>query len=337
MARQPYYSGPVSDHFDGTRFFIEGGAPDKSRGDLLKFLTRTPRAAWPKHRANPPAATVVERVAGTRLRVTTIGHASHMIQTGDLNILVDPVWSRRASPFTVAGPKRVRQPGLTLDALPPIDVILITHNHYDHLDVATLKALRARHACRIVAPLGNDAVIRAAAPTLSVETYDWGDRVPLGPAVAATLAPSHHWSARGLGDQRMALWAAFVIEAPGGMIYHVGDTAYRDGAIFKTIQERFGRPRLAVLPIGAYEPRWFMRDQHVDPAESVRIFGDCGAHYALGHHWGTFQLTSEAIDDPPERLAVALAAAGVSPERFRVQDPGQAFEVPPIADGALAA
>ena len=337
MARRPYYSGPVSDHFDGTRFFIRGGAPDKSRADLFKFMTRTPRAAWPKHRANPPPAPVVETVTGTRLRVTTIGHASHMIQTNGVNILVDPVWSQRASPFTFAGPKRVRQPGLSLDALPPVHVVLITHNHYDHLDVATLKALRARHACRIIAPLGNDTVIQAAAPSLAVEAYDWGERVALGPAITATLAPSHHWSARGLGDRRMALWAAFVIEAPGGAIYHVGDTAYRDGAIFKAVAQRFGRPRLAVLPIGAYEPRWFMRDQHVDPAESVRIFGDCGAHYALGHHWGTFQLTTEAIDDPPERLAVALAAAGVPPERFRVQDPGQAFEVPAIPDDAASA
>ncbi len=332
MARRTYYSGPVSDHFDGTRFFVAGGPPDKSRGDLLKFLSRTPRAAWPKHRANPPAATVVERVAGAGMRVTTIGHASHLIQTGGLNILVDPVWSRRASPFAFMGPTRVRPPGLTLGALPPIDAILITHNHYDHLDIATLRALQARRACRIVAPLGNDAVIRAAAPTLPVEAYDWGDRVVLGPAVTVTLAPCHHWSARGLGDRRMALWAAFVIETAGGTIYYVGDTAYRDGAIFKTIPERFGRPRLAVLPIGAYEPRWFMRDQHVDPTESVRIFQDCGAHYALGHHWGTFQLTAEAIDDPPRRLTAALAAAGLSAKRFRVQDPGEAFDVPAVAD-----
>ena len=347
MTRRPYYSGPVSDHFDGTRFFIAGAPPDKSRGDMLKFLTRTPRAAWPKHRRNPPAPAVVNTVPGTGLRVTTIGHASHLIQTADLNILVDPVWSQRASPFSFIGPKRVRQPGLALDALPPIDAILITHNHYDHLDIATLQALQtsqarhangARHAkpaCRIIAPLGNDTVIRAAAPTLSVETYDWGDRVALGPNVTAVLTPCHHWSARGLGDRRMALWAAFVIETAGGAIYYVGDTAYRDGKIFSAVRERFGRPRLAVLPIGAYEPRWFMRDQHVDPVESVRVFGACGAHYALGHHWGTFQLTSEAIDDPPHRLAAALAAAGVAPERFRVQDPGQAYDVPLAMDDVL--
>ena len=332
MTRRTYYSGPISDHFDGTRFFIDGDPPDKSRGDLLKFLTRTPRAAWPKHRSNPPAANVLRTVAGARLRVTTIGHASHLIQTGGLNILVDPVWSQRASPFSFTGPRRVRQPGLSLDALPKIDAILVTHNHYDHLDVATLQVFQAERACRIIAPLGNDAVIRAAVSGLTVETYDWGESVRLGPTIAVTLTPCHHWSARGLGDRRMALWAAFVIETGSGAIYYVGDTAYRDGAIFKAIPERFGRPRLAVLPIGAYEPRWFMRDQHVDPSESVRIFQDCGAHYALGHHWGTFQLTAESIDDPPRRLAAALAAAGLPPERFRVQDPGQAFDVPSISE-----
>ena len=130
----------------------------------------------------------------------------------------------------------------------------------------------------------------------------------------------------------MALWAAFLIETPDGGIYHVGDTAYRDGALFRTVATRFGAPRLAILPIGAYEPRWFMSDHHVDPAESVQIFIDCQADYALAHHWGTFQLTAEAIDDPPRRLAAALMTAGVQPSRFRVQSPGEAFDVPARRD-----
>ncbi len=328
MVSTPYYTGPRSDHFDGRRFFMAGEPPDKSRLDLLKFLTRTPRAKWPAHCANPQAAPIVERVPGPGLRVTTIGHASHLIQTRGMNILIDPVWSRRASPFTFTGPKRVRDPGMPLASLPPLDAILITHNHYDHLDLATLDLLRAKHPCRIIAPLGNEAVMHAHNASLAVETYDWDDRVALSPDIRVTLLPSHHWSARGLGDRRMALWAAYLIETPDGPIYHVGDTAYRDGAIFAAVPARFGAPRLAVLPIGAYEPRWFMRDHHVDPVESVRIFTDCGADYALAHHWGTFQLTAEAMDDPPRRLAAALTAAGIPPERFRVQLPGEAFDVP---------
>ena len=141
--------------------------------------------------------------------------------------------------------------------------------------------------------------------------------------------PCHHWSARWLGDRRMALWAAYVLETPDGAIYHIGDTAYRDGgAIFREIPERFGPPRLAIIPIGAYEPRWFMRDQHVEPFESVAIFEACQARFALAHHWGTFRLTAEAIDDPPMRLARALTDRGLDAERFRVQRPGDVFDVP---------
>ena len=138
-------------------------------------------------------------------------------------------------------------------------------------------------------------------------------------------------SARGLGDRRMALWAAYLIETPDGPIYHIGDTAWRDGEIFSDIPSRFGRPRLAIIPIGAYEPRWFMRDQHVEPAESVRIFEACRAHHALAHHWGTFRLTAEPIDEPPRKLTDALLAAGIAPDRFRVQSPGGVFDVPPIS------
>ena len=196
------------------------------------------------------------------------------------------------------------------------------------MDVATLSTLAARHRCRIVVPLGNDTILRLHDASLRVEAHDWGARVALGDAVSVTLAPSLHWSSRWIGDRRMALWAAFVFETPGGAIYHIGDTAYGNGAVFRDVRERFGPLRLAILPIGAYAPRWFMRAQHVDPEEAVRIFQDCAARYALAHHWGTFQLTSEPIDEPPRRLADALATAGIEAARFRVQVPGEAFDVP---------
>ena len=330
MARNRYYQGPITDHFDGSRFYVPGAPlPDKTFGDLWRFW-RTPREPWPSHVPLAAVAEVVPRVHGAALRVTTIGHASHLIQTCGLNLLVDPVWSDRASPYAFAGPRRAVPPPFPIEKLPPLDAILVTHNHYDHFDVATIDALHMRAPCRIIVPLGNDAILRGRSPALTAEAYDWGERVQLSPEVSLTLLPSIHWSARGLRDRRMALWAAFMIGTPSGSIYHIGDTALGDGDIFRDAFERFGRPRLAVLPIGAYEPRWFMQSQHVNPDDAVAVFEACRAHYALGHHWGCFRLTTEAYDEPPRRLKSALAAAGIDGERFRVQRPGEAFDVPAV-------
>jgi L-ascorbate metabolism protein UlaG (beta-lactamase superfamily) len=250
-----------------------------------------------------------------------------LIQAAGLNLLIDPVWSERASPFRFAGPKRVNDPGIAFDDLPSIDAVLVSHGHYDHLDVATLLRLARFHHPRVITPLGNDAIMRRHDPTIRAQAHDWGDRVELGAGVAVTLAPSRHWTARGLFDRNKALWAAFVIETPAGRIFHVADSGYGDGRHFRAARERHGPFRLAILPIGAYEPRWFMRDQHMNPEESVRAFLDCGAELALAHHHGTFQLTDEAIDAPVEALQAARAAAGVPPETFRVLKPGQVLEL----------
>ena len=165
---------------------------------------------------------------------------------------------------------------------------------------------------------------------MKADAYDWGDRVEIAPGVAVHFGPSQHWSARGLNDRRMALWASFVIETPGGKILHFGDTGYGNGEIFRALYRRHGAMRLAILPIGAYEPRWFMRDQHVDPEEAVCIFGDVDAAYAIAHHWGTFRLTDEAVDEPPKRLAIALERAGIAPDRFVTRRPGEVFDVPKV-------
>jgi L-ascorbate metabolism protein UlaG (beta-lactamase superfamily) len=236
------------------------------------------------------------------------------------------VWSRRASPFRFIGPKRVNDPGIAFADLPPVDVVLVSHGHYDHLDLATVSRLAAAHRPRVIAPFGNDAIMRNRDPAIAAEAYDWEDRVDLGASVAVTLVPTRHWSARNLSDRNESLWASFVIETPGGKVYFVGDSGYGDGKNFRAARERHGPFKLAILPIGAYEPRWFMRDQHMNPAESVQAFIDCGAEFALGHHYGTFQLTDEAIDAPLVALAEALKLAGIAPERFRALRPGQVWQ-----------
>jgi L-ascorbate metabolism protein UlaG (beta-lactamase superfamily) len=326
----PYYQGPESDHFNGTRFFNPDGIPPGTLRDFLrwKWTGGDKPLPWPKNypsrfAGNRPA----ERLEGGALRVTMIGHASLLIQTAGLNILTDPVWSDRVSPFSFLGPRRHNLPGIAFDHLPPIDLILVTHNHYDHLDLSTLKRLEARHKAPIITPLGNDTIIRRAVPRAEVTVTDWGDTTAFK-GVTIHTEPCHHWSARGTGDRRMALWAAFVIETLHGRIYHIGDTGFHDGINYRAAAGKHGGFRLGILPIGAYEPRWFMKGQHQNPEEAVAGMGLAGIQYAVGHHWGTFQLTNEAIEDPLKALDVALAQAGVEAEKFRPLRPGEAVDVP---------
>jgi len=326
-ALQRYYDGPLSDHFDGIHFFDQHGSQPKKLSDLLWWYTHRGATKWPEWAPSPYSDRPPRRVDGGALRVSFVGHATLLIQTAGVNILTDPVWSMRASPVSFAGPKRVNDPGVPFDALPPIDVVLVSHCHYDHLDVATLSALATPHRPRVVTPLGNDTIMRGHDTAIAAEARDWHERVEIGPGIAITPVPMRHWSARGLLDRNKALWAAFVIETPHGKIYFVADSGYGDGHHFRAAREHYGPLRLAILPIGAYEPRWFMRDQHMNPSDAVKALADCGAAQALAHHHGTFQLTDEAIDAPVIALQAALEQEKIPRERFAVLKPGQVVEI----------
>ncbi|MDB5523378.1 MAG: hypothetical protein JWM58_1141 [Rhizobium sp.] len=329
--RNIYYQGPASDHFNGRRFFNPGGIHPLGFAALLKWQTSARGPKWPKSIPSPFAGNrPAQHVTGSALRITMIGHASLLIQTAGLNILTDPVWSERVSPLSFIGPKRHNPPGVAMDDLPPIDLILVTHNHYDHLDLATLRALHARHKPRIVTPLGNDVIIRKAMPDARITVTDWRDATRLENDITIHTEPCHHWSARGSGDRRMALWAAFAIETPGGKIYHVGDTGFHDGINYRAAAEKHGGFRLAILPIGAYEPQWFMKPQHQNPEEAVAGMQLAKAAHAVGHHWGTFKLTDEPVDEPVNALARALEKAGIAPDRFHPLRPGEAIDVPEV-------
>ena len=323
------YDGPVSDHFDGLHFFDPDGSPPKPLREVLRwqFGGGRHRATWPDRASSGFADTPPPRVDGNKVRLSFVGHASWLIQTSGLNILVDPVWSERVSPFSFVGPKRHNDPGIAFDALPGIDVVLVSHGHYDHLDLATLSKLQAKCAPRIVTPLGNDITMRSADAAIKAEGFDWHDRVELGNELAVTLVPTRHWSARGLYDRNKALWASFVLQTPAGKLYIVCDSGYGEGRHFRRVAEAHGPLRLAILPIGAYEPRWFMKDQHMNPSDAVMALADCGAQQALAHHHGTFQLTDEAIDAPATALGVALDEARIPRERFVALKPGQVFEI----------
>ncbi len=323
-----YYSGPTSDHFDGRIFFNPDGTPPGRFRDLLKWRLNGDRTKWPSEWPSPfPQAVPESRIEGSGLRVTMVGHATLLVQVAGLNILTDPVWSDRASPFSSIGPKRVAPPGIRFEDLPPIDLVLLSHNHYDHMDLATLSRLVAAFDPVIVTPLGNDAILGRGLANARISARDWGEAVEHGPA-RIHFEPVHHWSARGLGDRRMALWAGFALETPAGRIYHVGDTGFHDGINYRAAAEKHGSFRLAILPFGAYEPRWFMKGQHQNPEEAVEGMLLCKADHVAGHHWATFQLTDEPIDEPREKLMAALAEKAVPANRFRPMRAGEVWDVP---------
>ncbi|HYW17400.1 MAG TPA: MBL fold metallo-hydrolase [Allosphingosinicella sp.] len=334
-----YYEGPRSDHFDGERFFNPGpGSSGPAHGGPARFLNRVlgsnQRAQWPERVPVRPTVPP-RRVEGGEMLVTWIGHATVLVQTQGLNILTDPIWSERASPVSFAGPKRVRAPGVRFEDLPKIDLVLVSHNHYDHLDLPTLKRLRERDRPLIVTSLGNDSVIGRAD---GVVALDWNEDLPIyGPGCTATMrcqalgkvvvSRNHHWGSRWGTDRNRALWSAFTVQLPGGNLFFAGDTGYGDGS-WADEAARLGPIRLAILPVGAYEPRDIMQNNHADPDEAVRLFETLKARTALGMHWGTFQLTFESIDDPPRRLAAARKARGLAPERFVTTEVGRSFKVP---------
>jgi L-ascorbate metabolism protein UlaG (beta-lactamase superfamily) len=321
----PYYCGLPSDHFDGLRFF-NPDHPDTDRGllDLLRWKLAGKAAPWPR---SVPVQQTVPQASIAGLRATIVGHASVLIQAGGLNLLTDPVWSERASPFSFIGPRRVWAPGIAFDSLPQIDAVLLSHNHYDHLDMQTLRRLHIRHGPLMVTSLGNDAILRRAIPGVRVVAGDWWERIAIGKGGEVTIVPAYHWSSRTGRDRRMALWSGFMLSTSAGQVYFSGDTGYGNGRIFRDMRQRVGRPDLALIPIGAYAPRWFMCAQHTDPNEAVQILEDLEATRAIGIHWGVFRLTDELRDEPPELLSKALARRGIPPNLFPAGVPGLSYEL----------
>jgi L-ascorbate metabolism protein UlaG (beta-lactamase superfamily) len=300
--------GP-SDHSDGRRFFNPNGANGQPLWRVPRLLL-TPRARWPSqvpvHAQRPPDPGPAGVV------VTFIGHATFLVQTPGANLLVDPMYSDRASPVSFAGPRRVRAPGVRFDDLPPIALVLLSHNHYDHCDLSTLRELERRFSPRVVTPVGNGPLLRRAG-LRQVEEIDWWERATSSP-IPVTLTPAQHFSARGPFDRNRALWGGFLIEAGAFRIFHAGDGGY--GPHFREIAARLAPIDLALLPIGAYEPRWFMKDIHMDPADAVQAHLDLASPRSIAMHFGTFQLTPEGIDEPVRELAATLRGRGVPAERF---------------------
>jgi len=277
-------------------------APNPPRGS---FPTATPQVVRPQ----------ADRAIAT---ATWLGHSTVLLQVGGLNILTDPVWSERAFPVQWMGPRRVMPPPLALDALPPLDVVLLSHSHYDHLDQLTVRRLARLHRDAIwVVPLKLGAYIREFGVRQVVELDWWQHTIVKGARITAT--PARHFSARRVGDRNATLWCGFVVELEGRRVWFAGDTAYHPD--FRQIGRQCGPFDLVLMPVGAYDPRWFMRIVHVDPAEAVQAYIDaCAAYPAaplplmLGIHWGTFRLTSEAMDEPPRRAREEWERRALEPD-----------------------
>lgn len=315
-----YYKGPKSDHFDGERFFNKyPPSTDKSFSKLLKWRIFGEHSKWPQWIDSEYKKLSTQR--SQTLKVTFINHASALIQVDNINIITDPHFSDRASPVSFAGPKRVRKPGIKFEDLPPLDFVLVSHNHYDHLDITTLQKIYKEHPnVKILVGLGNNVLLKDEG--IQGLEMDWGDSQKKG-SVKITFREAHHWSARGMFDKRKTLWGSFIIESSQGNIYFAGDTGYSPH--FKDIGRDFGPFKVSLIPIGAYEPRWFMKSAHVNPQEAVQAHLDLKSEKSIGIHFGTFQLTDEPISEPLEKLEKAKRKQGLSVDEFVAPEFGETF------------
>lgn len=319
------FRGPISGHFDGSRFFNPGMPPRDGVGSLAKWMwTRKPGSWLPPERI-PPAPSPPKRVGPGELRVTPIGHMTVLIQMDGINLLTDPVFSDRIGPFSFIGPIRHRPPGIRFEQLPPIDAVLITHNHYDHLDAESVRRLAAEHRPLFLAGLGNAALLRKLGAE-RVREMDWWETEEAIPGLAITSLPAAHFSGRSPCDRNRALWNGFAIQSPGGTILFAGDTGM--GPQFAEFRQRFGAPRLAVLPIGAYLPRWFMAPVHLSPGQAAKLHQELGAVRSLAVHYGVFRLGDDGQFDAVNELAAELDRRGIGLDRFWILPFGEGREVP---------
>lgn len=330
----------VSDHFDGRLFFNPGVHPPppppgeeqrRSRPAWIwRWLFGADWPRWPEVAEQEPGPAPAARVPKGTLSITPVGHATFLIQMDGLNILTDPIWSERCSPVSWAGPRRYRAAGIRFEDLPPIDAVLVSHNHYDHLDLPTLKRLAEKGAPRAVVPLGNLGLMQTAGIPHTDE-LDWWQSVRLSPDVTVTLVPAQHFSARTLWDRNKTLWGGFVVSGPSGKVFHAGDTGY--GPHFREIARRLAPIRVALLPIAPYRPRQAKESLttpfsivHMGPAEAVQAHLDLGAELSIAGHFQVFQLGSDGFDDAVNELASSLQEHNLKPGTFLAPLQGQAIE-----------
>jgi L-ascorbate metabolism protein UlaG (beta-lactamase superfamily) len=315
----PAYHGPVSDHFDGKKFINPGGVQPAGFKDLIKWMRHREPGVWKEVKDEPFGPAPAERVDGDSIVVTFVNHSTFLIQTQGLNILTDPVWSERASPVSFAGPKRMRPPGIRFEDLPKIDIILLTHNHYDHLDIRAMEKLAEKFQPAIYTPLGGGKFLERKGIG-NITEMDWWDEATTASGLKLICTPAQHFSGRGIFDRDKTLWSGFALMTENGSIYYSGDTGF--GEFFNEIAERISPVRLSFLPIGAYKPSWFMAPIHTSPSDAVKIHRILGSPKSIGMHFGTFPLADDGMEDPAKDLKIALEKEGISYYDFLVPKEG---------------
>jgi len=324
----PRYQGPPGHHFDGEHFYNPGGAPThKGFKDFVRWRFNRKVGPWRDWVPALPGKAPPTAVAGDTLRVTFVNHATILLQMAGANILTDPIWSERASPLSWIGPRRVRPPGIRFEDLPPIHAVVISHNHYDHLDLPTLVRLRDTHDPVFVVQLGNKALLEKRGFKKVVE-LDWWEKTVITPDVSIHSTPAQHFSSRGFFDRNDTLWGGYVIDGPGGKVFFAGDTGI--GPHFDNIRKRFSPIRLALLPIGAFRPEWFMKQAHMSPPQAIDAHLQLRAQTSMAMHYGTFHLGDDGETEPVERWRDAVRANKLDNSQLWVLDFGVGREVPPV-------
>lgn len=325
----PRYEGPVSDHFNGKEFVNQGNVRMNNGWDMLKWMTKREPGAWPlwiksEYGPKPP-----DFVGIGELRITFVNHSTVLIQMDSLNILTDPVWSFRISPVDFAGPTRKRNPGIRFEDLPKIHYVLVSHNHYDHMDIPTLKKLQRRDNPIFIVSLGNKPLMVENGMTNTFE-MDWWDKMIIGKDTKLTFVPAQHFSMRGMCDRNTTLWGGFVIESEGGPIYFAGDTGF--GIQFQQIYDKFGPMRFSMLPIGAFIPEEFVAPVHTSPAEALDAHLILKSQWSMGIHWGTFRQADDGLKDPIDALKYALEKHGLTAKDFSLFEHGKGYLIPPLKE-----
>ncbi len=322
MAQAKDYS--MSKHYDGQRFRNEGNIGQKKFSDFMRVLWERDKKTWPTWVENEFHAKPSPRVVGPEIRLTMINHATVLIQTDGFNFITDPIWSERCSPVSFAGPKRHRPPGVAFEEMPQIDAVLISHNHYDHLDLPSLRLLEERDAPIFLAGLGTKEFLVDEGMKNVVE-LDWWEKHAVNSETFLHFVPAQHWSKRNFFGQNEMLWGGFVIETPQGKTFFAGDTGY--GPHFKEITSRLGPLNAALLPIGAYKPQWFMTNFHMGPADAIKAYYDLGSPSSIAIHHGTFPLGQEGIHDASNDLEILKKEAGAALENFKILGNGAVLTV----------